>query len=385
MVAAVGAVLVAWIAALMALGVALGIGGGGVSFNLLHWEVSRLASFALNRSAPPSPRVASDADVQQYFDLLQQARAARRRAATGDPRATAQAAGLEQSAERLRVLVEARFEQAVARAARGSGLVERLPLFSGVRFVWPPPATGFSVPPHILILSPRNRIALEDTQLLRSDLSPQQAVAMEQDAERRPNTSALVDQIGGLGAYPSIVDENDAPLDLMQTVAHEWMHDYLAFHPLGARYAQSGDMTLINETVASLVGRELGSRAYATLGLPLPQSSATATATLEFNRTMHDLRLEVDALLKQGKVAEAEQRMDAVQKQLSANGYRIRTINQAYFAFYGSYGDSPASSSPLGGEVQSLRRLSPDLASFVHRIENVAQPSDVARLLREAS
>jgi hypothetical protein len=77
--------------------------------------------------------------------------------------------------------------------------------------------------------------------------------------------------------------------------------------------------------------------------------------------------------------------MDETQKMLAANGYQIRRINQAYFAFYGSYGDSGASSNPLGGEVQVLRRLSPDLKTFLHRVEDVSHPADVGRLVRQAS
>jgi hypothetical protein len=254
-------------------------------------------------------------------------------------------------------------------------------VFSGVRLVWPPVAASFSVPPHILIESPRDHIRLQSATLLRTDLSDARAAQIEQNAERS-NVSALVDQIGGLGAYPSIVDQDDSPLGLMQTVAHEWMHEYLVFHPLGARYGVSDDMTLINETVASMAGRELGSAAFARLGLPSsPPASATSRPAIDFNQTMHNLRLEVDALLAQGRVQDAEDRMNATQRLLAANGYGIRRINQAYFAFYGSYGDNPASSNPLATEVDSLRKFSPTFANFIHRVQNVSTPADLQRLL----
>ncbi|HLZ73134.1 MAG TPA: hypothetical protein VKV26_24790 [Dehalococcoidia bacterium] len=379
--------LALWVAPLLTLGAVAGLAGADDEFNLVHWEVTRLAGFALNRlSASVAGRSATNAEVLRYFDLLRQARLARRAALAGDASATGRAADRQAQAERLRPRVETRFEDAVAGAARDAGLVERLPIFGGISFVWPPPAAGLTTPPHILVISPRDHIALESTQLLRSTLSDARAAQIERMAEQDGNDSALVDQIGGLSAWPSIVDQNDSPLGVLQTMAHEWMHAYLVFHPLGARYGRSGDLTLINETVANLVGRELGSAAYAGLGLPppAPDASTTSPKAVDFTQTMHDLRLQVDALLAQGKIDEAEQRMNETQQLLAANGYAIRRINQAYFAFYGSYGDSPQASSPLGGEIETLRKANPSLAAFVHRVQNVASRADLERLLRAA-
>lgn len=376
--------LVLWVAPVLAVGAAAGLAGTGDNFNLVHWELTRLTGFALNRfSSVFARRTATNDELLRYFELLRQARAARSAAFAGDSTGNTRAAALQAQAGRLRPLVEARFEDAVAQAARDAGLVERLPVFGDVAFVWPPPATGLTVPPHILIVSPRDRIALQSTRLLRSDLSDGAAARIAANAEQGGKVRAVVEQVGGLSAWPSIVDQDDSPLFVLQTVAHEWMHAYLVFHPLGARYGQSGDLALINETVANLVGRELGSAAFAGLGLPAQApAAASAPPSIDFNKTMHDLRLEVDQLLAAGKIDEAEQRMNATQQLLAANGYTIRRINQAYFAFYGSYGDSPQASSPLGGEIETLRRESPSLAAFVHRVQTVGSRADLERLLR---
>jgi hypothetical protein len=51
------------------------------------------------------------------------------------------------------------------------------------------------------------------------------------------------------------------------------------------------------------------------------------------------------------------------------NGYAIRKLNQAYFAFYGSYADVPggaAGEDPVGPAVRDLRRRSQSLADFLH-------------------
>jgi len=378
-----------WTGGMATLAMITGLVDHGDSFSIVHWEIAGLTGFALRRlPLGLGHRQATNAEVEQYFSLLRQARVARRDGLTAGSAAEhsafeATANGYQAAAARLRASVETRFEQSVEEAATAAGLTERLPLYGDVRLVWPPVAAGFSIPPHILIISPRDHIELKETTLLRTNLSDVDAARIEREHQGK-DVSALVDQIGGLGAYPSIDDQDDSPQGLMQTVAHEWTHEYLVFHPLGARYAQSGEMTLINETVANLVGHELGSSAFDRLGLPIESPSAAAPSTapaLDFNRTMHELRLEVDALLKNGQIDKAERRMNETQVRLAANGYNIRRINQAYFAFYGSYGDSPASSSPLGGSIESLRRLSPSLTAFVHRIQDIARPADLDRLL----
>jgi len=54
---------------------------------------------------------------------------------------------------------------------------------------------------------------------------------------------------------------------------------------------------------------------------------------------------------------------------LATKGYHIRKLNQAYFAFYGTYADRPTSISPIGPELKELRSQSTSLKDF---LENVA-------------
>ena len=50
------------------------------------------------------------------------------------------------------------------------------------------------------------------------------------------------------------------------------------------------------------------------------------------------------------------------------HGYAIRVLNQAYFAFHGTYAESPASSSPIGAQVRRFRQHSESAGDFVLRI-----------------
>jgi hypothetical protein len=53
------------------------------------------------------------------------------------------------------------------------------------------------------------------------------------------------------------------------------------------------------------------------------------------------------------------------------NGYLIRKLNQAYFAFHGAYADVPggaAGEDPVGPAVRALRERSASLEEFVNTI-----------------
>ncbi len=86
---------------------------------------------------------------------------------------------------------------------------------------------------------------------------------------------------------------------------------------------------------------------------------------------MRETRVHVDALLADGKIDEAESYMEARRLIFLQNGYLVRKLNQAYFAFYGAYADTPggaAGQDPVGPAVRALRAKSKSLAEFVNAI-----------------
>ncbi|MBI3152973.1 MAG: hypothetical protein HYZ21_12620, partial [Chloroflexi bacterium] len=88
----------------------------------------------------------------------------------------------------------------------------------------------------------------------------------------------------------------------------------------------------------------------------------------DFRAQMHETRITVDALLAEGKIEEAETYMEERRLVFLQNGYLLRKINQAYFAFYGAYADAPggaAGEDPVGPAVRALREQSASLADFV--------------------
>ncbi len=113
-----------------------------------------------------------------------------------------------------------------------------------------------------------------------------------------------------------------------------------------------------------------------------------ARVAFNYNREMHRTRVEVDRLLAEGKVEEAEAYMEQRRLVFVNNGYSIRRINQAYFAFHGSYAESTGGGAqgrdPVGPAVYELREQSPSLAAFLKRIAWISNFEGLQRLLESA-
>lgn len=69
--------------------------------------------------------------------------------------------------------------------------------------------------------------------------------------------------------------------------------------------------------------------------------------------------------------------MEAKRLYLNENGITIRKINQAYFAFYGTYADSPQSSSPIGPKVNRVWELTGDVGGFLAVMRDVTSVADL--------
>ena len=99
---------------------------------------------------------------------------------------------------------------------------------------------------------------------------------------------------------------------------------------------------------------------------------------------MHLTRITVDKLLAEGRVEEAEAYMEERRVFFWDQGYRIRKLNQAYFAFYGAYADEPAGAAgedPVGAAVRLLRAQSPSLSAFLKRISWISSFEDLQKLV----
>ena len=265
--------------------------------------------------------------------------------------------------------------------------------------VMPPLRFKMTQLPHVLIVSRRDRIERIDQRELQVGLTVDQFDSIERNTEKRFNISSFVTAIGGLGAYPTMLPETPSLPFIIDTAAHEWVHNYLLFRlaPVAVSYGEDPVARVINETTAVIVQREIGARVLkryypdAALDSDMSRAEAALTADLtaqpapfDFNAAMRETRLRADDLLAAGKIEEAEAYMDSRRALFVSNGYAIRRLNQAYFAFYGAYNAEPggapaAGRDPIGPAVQALRERSPTVGDFLRTIAGVRTLDDVMR------
>jgi hypothetical protein len=266
-----------------------------------------------------------------------------------------------------------------------------------------PPVLFHSTPlPWALIVSPRAQIGQEANISLQVEMSLPDQIALEDEVAENLDVATLVVPVGGIGSYPTMIAQSSNLNWLAEVIAHEWIHNYLTLRPLGLLYNRSQDLRTINETVASIAGKELGhaliarfypERAPAEIVPVPPNPDSTSEQTgieevepvFEFRAEMHSTRIQVDAFLDQGLIVEAEQYMEQRRLLFWEQGYAIRKINQAYFAFYGSYADveaGPAGEDPVGDAVRKIWNSANSLSNFVNQMALITS-SDELFLLSE--
>lgn len=337
----------------------------------LERSISGLLSEALLVDGPPNHHDGARQErIQEYQEELEALR-------------------IEQSANRSTV------EQIIERQLSDELRAESLMVW-GQPF--PPVQFTFVEPPRKLVVSPRNRITTEFSRMLDATMSLEQIERAEQSYLDRYNSSAYITNIGGLGAFPTMVVDRASLTWILSTVAHEWTHNYLTLFPLGINYMTNADFIIMNETVAEIVGNELGEQALRTFypDLVPPQNAEgevddelreserlplTEEPPFDFRKEMRETRLTVDKLLAVGKVEDAERYMEVRRLYFVENGYSLRVLNQGYFAFHGSYGTSAASTSPIGPQLEALRNQSPDLKTFLETVRTFTSPDDITEAL----
>ena len=75
--------------------------------------------------------------------------------------------------------------------------------------------------------------------------------------------------------------------------------------------------------------------------------------------------------------------MEAVRQDLGARGFPIRRINQAFFAWYGTYAARGDSIDPLGVQLRQLRTASESLPDFLDAVGRTTTRDAVANALRQ--
>ena len=257
--------------------------------------------------------------------------------------------------------------------------------------IWPPLSIQFESPPHYLVIAPRDALFVRKGIYLKPKMTLGEQEALEEEIDELFNVSSLVVEVGGLSSYPAMILDYPSLEFALKASAHEWIHHYLAFRPLGWYYDYSPEMRTINETVASIAGDEIGLKAlrrfYPELAPPPreeEEKGAKEPVISEFQLLMRETRLKVEELLKAGDIEGAERYMEERRKLLVSKGYYIRKLNQAYFAFFGSYAAEPGHPDPIGEKLRLLRKKAGSLKEFIRLVEGISSPEGLDKALEKA-
>ncbi|MBN1955012.1 MAG: hypothetical protein JW900_08185 [Anaerolineae bacterium] len=374
-----------------------------LQFHFWSWEVDAVRGKFTHWLLQPQ-RYMEDPDrnafVRDYMERIGQIQGLRWQIETiyADPAVDDPGADTAEMRERLgQLLDQAQSRQPIAEAIIeeqvGFVLVQEGLGLLGQPF--PPVGVRFTPLPCMLVVSPRDRIATVYNHTLVHGLNAAQQEAVEGEIDERFDVSSLVTHIGGLSAWPAMLLESSYLPWVQEVAAHEWTHHYLEMFPLGWAYEQHEART-INETTASIVGYAVGrtvlARYYPDLLPPEVEPSPSAPPPeppdpppFDFRLEMRETRVEVDRLLAEGAIDEAETYMEMRRQFFWENGYQIRKLNQAYFAFHGSYADEPgaAGEDPIGPAVRQLWDQSPSLRAFLSRINGVTTLAQLQAALEQ--
>ena len=378
------------------------------TYDLIGWHLSNSMSKWTHRLVRAIPGLElSDADklalVDEYFRLgrVENDLESRIEAAASSERAAdAEVSSLQSELQRTHRLrhgirndVEEALESEISSVVRaegmGTGLIGEA--------LFPPVDVRLVETPKALIMSPRDRIERRDGGLLDPNMSVESREEVEARLLESQNVSALIVDVGGVATYPASIYVGGDLRATLTIMAHEWLHHYLFLHSLGWNMFDSPDMLTLNETVADLGGRELGAVAFERIEKRMPatvpaglttganamESAPAPVRGFDFRQEMRKTRRTVDALLSQGEVEIAESYMESRRKMFVENGYSIRKLNQAYFAFSGTYAESAASVNPIGGQVRRLRELSSSFGEFISRVSGVSSYDEFLELLEK--
>src|SRR5438093_835702 len=143
------------------------------------------------------------------------------------------------------------------------------------------------------------------------------------------------------------------------------------------------DFDIGGKELARLYFERYGTLEQACGAQPAPAATPPPTPSgFDFTGEMRALRREVEAMLAQGQVEQAEALMAAKRDEFQSKGIFIRRLNQAYFAFHGFYADSPGSIDPIGPELQTLLERAGSPGEFVRRASSLTTRADLDAALQ---
>jgi hypothetical protein len=368
-------------------------------FHVAQWEASTVFKAAKqaiwNRHRTPGDEMEQ---VKEYFDTVERMKiltseieAIKAGNRTGELASLeAELMELQQKRSSLVNITEKVITGQIKQVLFQQGIYHPADKYIGLKMNFPPMDFKLEKPPHLLVISPRDRIESMREIVLRQEIKAEEMEQIEKEVDTL-GVSSIVVGLGGFGGtYPAFVTNEASLRFTVDAAAEEWLHQYLFFKPLGFRYvldvigvARNYEVATMNETVASMISKEIGGMVTNSYypDLPGDETKDGKKSGFDFDREMREIRRAVDEYLARGEIEQAEEFMEEKRQYLASKGYHIRKLNQAYFAFYGAYADQPTSISPIGDELKRLREQSPSLKEFLSTVSSMTSREDLLESL----
>ncbi len=365
------------------------------SFSIIGWEVGALWQDAGQLFSKDDEQDDDEVGlVVDYFTRARRIRALNSEIATLNnggsdaalPPLRAELDGLLRKQAAITDTVEAILNKQIEKVLSEQGIYNPL---TGWEFRFPSVNFILAELPDLLVISPRDRIESVKEVILKPGLTLEVKEGLEDGIDGQEVVSLVVD-LGGIATYPTLVDNEASLRYTIDTIIEEWLHQYLAFKPLGFRYvldlagiSPDYDVATMNESLAGMVSDEIGSLVYRKYYNGSAGNDAlNGEAETEFDREMRETRKTVDDYLERGQIEQAEEYMEQRRQRLESLGYNIRKLNQAYFAFHGTYADTPAFLSPIGLDLRELRDRSDSLEEFLETAAAMTSRQELADSVR---
>ncbi len=395
---------------------------GGDQFDYVAWEINAIAAKTaqvLWGEHPYLDEISRSQMVLDYMDDMRQVQALEGQIqglyvdpTVSDPDVASAQLRVERDAirhdlGRRQTLIESILEGQVAAILVDEG-------FGMLGQLLPPISMRFTQMPNLLVVSPRDRIE-RSVELTIDPMPLETIIIIENRIELERDMAPLVLPLGGLALYPAMIQETSDLPWAVETFAHEWIHHYFFFYPLGQNYFTTANFgreaLIINETTADVFGKAIKEKVLAQYypEFITERSNVQLVSYMEqqpefdYGHAMHITRVTVDKYMNdidtinaksemlhdsgydewavrfetraEAYVDQVETYMEERRALFFENGYRIRKLNQAYFAFYGGYqaGDRPGvgGRDPIGPAVQAIFEVSPSLHAFVVTMRDI--------------
>lgn len=369
-------------------------------FNLARWEIDTITQ-EINKSTLNEARDNDSSIVEEYFSIIRRLNDLSSEIENNNPVANGESNslsnGLSELSRRKEILktqVETIMEEQIRETLSLQGIHNPLEALLGTKRAFPPVNLVLAEPPLLLVISPKERIESIREILLVPALEIETIESIEAEVSKL-NVSVLVIKIGGVATYPAFVNDNFNLRKAIDVAIEEWLHHYLTFKPLGFRYLldltgilPNYEIATMNETVVGMISKEIGDlmieRHYTDYFIRESENEKKSKQVndFDFNGEMRRIRRKVDAYLLAGKVTEAEELMEVRRIYLASQGYYIRKLNQAYFAFFGTYADSPTSVDPIGVELRELRDKTTSLKEYLETVSSMKSRDDLKESIK---